>query len=123
MAVSGREWRLAARAHGHATGARRTRVMSSFYERPELWGRTPEPYQVPARADLLDLVPPYVSSVLDVGCGDGFITNALPEHLDVIGVDTSHEALRHVTRPTQVASAAELPFADESFDVVLASDV
>lgn len=95
----------------------------SYYNQQQLWGADPEAYQRQVRWDLLDLMPPDVRSVLDVGCGDGFITNALPPALRVVGLDISPEALRHVTRQTQVGSITDLPFEDGAFDLVMTNDV
>lgn len=63
--------------------------------------------------------------VLDVGCGKAFqlfeFTRACPG-LDVAGVDISAYAIEHAKPEVQPflqqASAASLPFADDSFDLV-----
>ena len=64
--------------------------------------------------------------ILDVGCGKGFLlydfTQALPG-VEVAGIDISRYGIEHAkeeVRPyLQVASAAELPFPDHSFDLVV----
>ena len=64
--------------------------------------------------------------VLDVGCGKGFLlyelTQAVPG-LDVHGIDVSSYAIEHAkeeVRPAlQVGDAAELPFPDHSFELVV----
>ena len=64
--------------------------------------------------------------VLDVGCGKAFLlyelTRAVPG-LEVRGIDISPYAIEHAkeeVRPfLQVADAASLPFADDSFDLVI----
>jgi 2-polyprenyl-6-hydroxyphenyl methylase/3-demethylubiquinone-9 3-methyltransferase len=68
--------------------------------------------------------------VLDVGCGGGFLSNALAEAgLPVTGVDLSAESLAVARRHDRTGSvrylqadAFDLPFADGSFDVVTAMD-
>lgn len=63
--------------------------------------------------------------VLDVGCGKAFqiyeFTNAVPG-IEVVGIDISAYAIEHAkeeVRPfLQVADAADLPFEDNSFDLV-----
>jgi glycosyltransferase involved in cell wall biosynthesis/SAM-dependent methyltransferase len=94
-----------------------------FYEQEKLWGNAPEPYQPQLRADILSILPPDAHSILDVGCGDGFVTDALPGELRVVGLDISVEALRHVHRPAVLGSAVDLPFADGAFELVMATDV
>ncbi|MDY7010747.1 MAG: class I SAM-dependent methyltransferase [Planctomycetota bacterium] len=96
---------------------------NDYYNQEGLFGRGPEPYQVQVLADVLDLLPEDIESVLDVGCGDGYITDALPEHLRVVGLDISEEALRHVKRPTRIGSITGIPFADGFFDLVMANDI
>ncbi|MEM9557098.1 MAG: class I SAM-dependent methyltransferase [Acidobacteriota bacterium] len=66
------------------------------------------------------------SRVLDVGCAKGFflhdLARAVPG-LEVVGLDVSTYAVAHAkpeTRPRLlVADAAALPFADDSFDLVV----
>lgn len=73
---------------------------------------------------------PKASTLLDVGCGAGFLANRMAkEGFKVTGVDLSAESLRVAKKfdPTQSVSythadAYQLPFADESFDVVVTMD-
>ncbi len=68
--------------------------------------------------------------VLDVGCGGGFLSNAMAaQGLKVTGIDLSSESLRVAAKYDrtlsvhyQVADAYQLPFADQSFEVVTAMD-
>jgi len=67
------------------------------------------------------------SRVLDVGCGKGFLlydlTKAVPG-VEVAGIDISRYAVKNAKEEIspflQVASATRLPFADGSFDLVVA---
>lgn len=70
------------------------------------------------------------ATILDVGCGGGFLSNelALNGH-KVTGVDLSHESIKVArahdsTKSVEylVADAFNLPFADESFEVLTAMD-
>ena len=67
------------------------------------------------------------SSLLDVGCSKGFMLHDLVElipGITVSGVDVSDYAIAHamddIKSKVQVADANDLPFADNSFDVVIA---
>jgi ubiquinone/menaquinone biosynthesis C-methylase UbiE len=73
------------------------------------------------------------TSVLDVGCGEGVVTERLARLLaptEVLGVDADEahlsEEWRRRTAPNlsfATGSAYELPFADDSFDLVCAVEV
>ncbi|MEI8301012.1 MAG: class I SAM-dependent methyltransferase [Chlamydiota bacterium] len=68
-----------------------------------------------------------VKSALDVGCGKGawtwVISSLLPENAKIIGVDQEIEWISSIIPPSDrfsfaVANANNLPFEDESFDLV-----
>ena len=73
------------------------------------------------------------TSVLDVGCGEGVVTERLAELLapaEVLGVDADKANLSEEWRSRRApnltfatGSAYELPFADGSFDLVCAIEV
>jgi len=101
-------------------------VMShlDYYEQKEIWETSKlEPYQKQVLVDILDMLPLQVESILDVGCGSGIITNELPEHISAFGLDLSFAALRQVQQPKCMGSIISIPFPDNTFDLVLTSDV
>jgi ubiquinone/menaquinone biosynthesis C-methylase UbiE len=66
------------------------------------------------------------SSLLDVGCGKGFMLHDLAEMIPGItvkGIDISSYAIEHAIEDmkphVRVADARDLPFSDKSFDVVI----
>lgn len=66
--------------------------------------------------------------LLDLGCGTGFTLTQLPRGVRAIGLDYSRAALGLARRRASSAdlvrgSAYALPFADASFDAILALDV
>jgi ubiquinone/menaquinone biosynthesis C-methylase UbiE len=70
-------------------------------------------------------------SLLDAGCGEGFVIAALSNRrptMSVTGCDVSltalgHAARRHPSASLIVADVLSLPFADNSFDVVACLEV
>ncbi|MEL6814077.1 MAG: class I SAM-dependent methyltransferase, partial [Cyanobacteria bacterium J06598_3] len=95
----------------------------TYFESSEIWAKTIAPYQQQVLNDIVAIMPADVSTVLDVGCGNGLLTNALPEHLQVTGFDRSYEALSQVKTTTVQGDITQLPFADEAFDLVMNNDV
>jgi SAM-dependent methyltransferase len=64
--------------------------------------------------------------ILDLGCGTGGVLQHLGSFGDAIGLDPAPEAAQYCKRrdvPMVVGSGMDLPFADSSFDIVLALDV
>lgn len=65
--------------------------------------------------------------VLDVGCGDGYLTSKLSEFARVIGIDISKVGLGHFKECARgvegiCANAKAIPFGDETFDLVVSSE-
>jgi len=67
--------------------------------------------------------------ILDVGCGPGNVTTALPQTADVVGTDfaipmlrTAKDAAREADKPVALTAsdATSLPFPDGTFNTVLA---
>jgi SAM-dependent methyltransferase len=76
-------------------------------------------------ASVAERIPADVDSILEVGCGDGRLSQTLPA-CRLAFTDISLNALQHFRRPHAdrvQGSAATLPFADRSFDMVLCSEV
>ncbi len=114
-------------------------VDNSIYEKyGEKWYTTFEDPVAILRAESIAVIPWVIEkirtikghSVLDIGCGGGFLSNELGmKGLDVTGVDLSPMSLEVAANHDrsgkvkyQVADAYQLPFADETFDVVTAMD-
>ncbi len=68
-------------------------------------------------------IPADVRTILDAGCGNGAITNALEADYEILGVDFSPAALEHVRAPKLLASVTDLPLDDGSFDLVMCNEV
>jgi SAM-dependent methyltransferase len=98
----------------------------AYFDNPEIWN--PNAWQKREgdlkRARLaVEWLPDVVTSILDVGCGNGVYTNLLEPKRFKVGLDLSRIALEHVTAPRLQADASLLPFPDESFDASLSMEM
>ncbi len=77
-------------------------------------------------SELKELKP---DTILDVGCGTGYITNIISNELNstVIGCDIDSNrisfARMNFDQQVFIANVTQLPFKDSSFDVVVASEI
>lgn len=100
--------------------------LERYYTQPGLWEM--ERYEGSADQRLraqgvVDMVDAQVESILDVGCGNGFVTRCFRARKRVIGLDPSQEALRRFEGVCVLGNGAHLPFPDRSFDVVVCVEV
>jgi SAM-dependent methyltransferase len=97
---------------------------ASRFEQEELWGQLTEAPDIRLKTtQFLQMIPGDVRTIVDVGCGDGAITNRLAESYEVTAVDSSRAALAHVATAKVVGDATTLPFAERSFDLVMSSQM
>jgi SAM-dependent methyltransferase len=97
-----------------------------YYEQSLLWGGQKASAEMLRQQETLAMLPAAARTVLEVGCGDGFILNALARQSGrerIAGTDFSSAALRHVKAPAVIARADALPFADRSWDAVMCLEV
>ncbi len=99
--------------------------MREFWEnRWRAENHKPNEFEQAKLAVLLDGFPSDVGSVLDVGCGTGWMLEALQPHYRFgVGTDFSITGLRQIRRPPVQSVCAALPFRDASFDLVLLAEV
>jgi ubiquinone/menaquinone biosynthesis C-methylase UbiE len=72
----------------------------------------------------LALIPRDVSSLLDVGCGDGTLLRSVDSAMLKVGVDISYTALSLATSDHRVLASSEtLPFHENEFDLVMSTEV
>ena len=72
---------------------------------------------------IIENIPPDVQSIIDIGCGNGVITNELAKKYQVLGVDRSKSALQFVTSQKLEASCDNIPIPSQSFDMVFSSEL
>ncbi|HBH50013.1 MAG TPA: hypothetical protein DDX98_15315, partial [Bacteroidales bacterium] len=96
----------------------------SLFENKELWDNYDKGGEIKKKLPFIFSKIPYdVQSILDVGCGNGEITNNFPEKYEVTGVDNSKEALEFVTKEKILCSADSIKVEDRSYDMVFSSEL
>jgi len=97
--------------------------VTSHFDLKETWDSFSDRERQRVQATLA-LVPQDTSSALDIGCGDGrFLHLMRPLVPLTVGIDYHLEPLRRVQTMRVQGSAIHLPFRDESFDLVIATEV
>ncbi len=101
-----------------------------YYENKGFWTQQKFSKQDAERfRKVLTMLPQDISSILDVGSGNGEFLSLLNNAVDgrrysrLCGVDSSKAALEHVTTEKYFASIEELPFKNEEFDLVTCLEV
>ena len=112
---------------------RRLRDARSYDGAAEVYERVNAPlyFDAPARALVASVAPSRDARILDVGCGTGAVSRAARAaagpQATIVATDSSHDMLQAARRggigSTVLASLPHLPFARESFDVVLSAFV
>jgi SAM-dependent methyltransferase len=105
-----------------------TSIEASYYENKEFWSGELFDEADRRRFDfVISNISPQVTSLLDVGCGNGLFLQRVramrPDITVLHGVDRSGAALARVSVPTTQASADSLPLPDRSFDCVTCLEV
>jgi SAM-dependent methyltransferase len=96
-----------------------------LYESDHVWDQEIQQGQKNLLKALIDFIPKESSSILDVGCGDGKITQQLINITGkrIVGLDSSIEALSRCSFETVLGDATAIDFADNAFDTVMTTDM
>lgn len=94
----------------------------AFYEKFD-WDSLKEKHLKAKISKIIQTIPRDVKSILDVGCGNGVITNMLGQKYDVTAIDRSEQALKFVETKKIKASSNNIPLENESFDMVFSSEL
>jgi predicted TPR repeat methyltransferase len=72
--------------------------LERWWEKPDPWDYEKNPEDINRRAMLLASLPKKkYARILDIGCGNGFVTNRLPGE-EIIGIDISANAIKHANK-------------------------
>lgn len=99
-----------------------------YYDRPSIWAENYWNEVQRNRAKMtVELLPPWVKSVIDVGCGAGIITKALaPNISNIVAIDFALSPLLQVKQPHVQAiqgDARFLPLGNKTFDAVVSAEL
>ena len=95
-----------------------------YYENPDFWedDRYGDAETLKTRA-VMNWIPSHTQTILDIGCGNGWFTNYANTTHNLVGIDRSRAALRHVKTTCCQADAGDLPFLSESFDLLVSMEM
>ena len=98
---------------------------ASYYEQYKVWERTfwDDPFWAHKARIMTAMIPSGVQTILDVGCGNGAMTNFLAGTYKVCGIDKSETALRYVTPRRICGESCRIPLKSATFDLVLCSEI
>ncbi len=94
----------------------------AYYDRNDVWSELTQGERMRIEGTI-SMVPADVRTLLNVGSGDGRVTNSLADRVDVHCVDVCESALENCKGTKTVCSIEALPFAEKIFDLVLATEV
>ena len=95
-----------------------------YYEIEQNWEQFKVDPGLQQKIDLIhSIIPQKIDSILDIGCGNGLITNDLFMKYNVFALDRSQSALQYVDAPKVNAEANFLPIKSKSIDLVFSSEL
>jgi 2-polyprenyl-3-methyl-5-hydroxy-6-metoxy-1,4-benzoquinol methylase len=94
-----------------------------YYDQKEVWKKYDNNVKEINRAKkVINLIPDDVKSVLDIGCGNGIVTNMIEKPF-VVGLDFAKIPLTQVKTNVIQASIDRLPIKSKKFDLVILTEV
>ncbi len=95
----------------------------NYYENFD-WNNANLSEKISDKADLIkNAIPKDVKTIVDIGCGDGTISNALKDNYNLVAVDRSINALKFVETKKINVSADYLPLKTNSINLVFSSEM
>jgi len=73
--------------------------------------------------ETINMIPSDVKSILNLGCGDGRVTNEISNSFQIIGLDIDKKEIKSFIGPKVIGNIAFLPFKNCQFDLVLVTEV
>lgn len=99
-------------------------LYNEYYDKHHSGDKKITPIEKNRIISTINMIPNHVNSILEVGCGDGRIVNQLiGKYENICGLDISKEGLKSVKTTKVKGSIENLPFQDNSFDIVMCCEV
>lgn len=99
-------------------------MANNLYEKTDVWDNYEAQNILKYRLPLLEsMIPDGINDIIDVGCGNGIITNVLSKKYDVTGVDSSEKALKFIEGKSVQSQINSISLPDKCADLVLCSEV
>jgi ubiquinone/menaquinone biosynthesis C-methylase UbiE len=98
-------------------------ALKRHFDREEAWNKATREQDKERALRIVEMIPRDASSILDVGCGSGLIANMIGPSRFTVGFDLSRIALCHVEKERVEGACPVLPFADHSFDMIIAAEI
>lgn len=98
---------------------------NNYYNQEDLWEEElrKTAHEMKRFKKTRSLIPHDVSSILDVGCGEGSFLRSLDDNYEKMGFDVSKEALKHIEGPTTRGDISSMPFSSNSYDLLSVLEV
>ncbi len=94
-----------------------------YYNQKEIWDAYSKNINETARAkEIVSYVPDDAKTVLDIGCGNGIVTNMINKEF-VLGMDFAIIPLRNVNKNAIRASIDSIPLKENKFDLIIMTEV
>ena len=94
-----------------------------YYNQQDVWDNYYENANETARAkEIVSYLPDEVKFILDIGCGNGIITNMIDKEF-VLGMDFASVPLKNVKKNAICASINSLPLRENKFDLIITTEV
>lgn len=83
------------------------------------WNQQPGALDETRIQETIASIPPNVNTILDAGCGNGWLSNRLMDRYQVVGLDYVPDALRFLRGLKARGTVGRLPFQNDAFDLVV----
>ncbi len=95
-----------------------------LFRNSKLWNNYDISNEIKKKVQIVkQFIAPDVQSIIDIGCGNGIITNELSNDYNITGVDFSYEALHFVQCKKIQCSSDKMAIHGHSFDMVFSSEL